>query len=260
MASLLDTIRNNSNKTLSTQMQPQVTDETQKAATLLRAKSGKAGGGGAVAQSNLGEQAAATAGATAMATEVAPAAAIQTAAIGQQESAQNQQAQAQQADIKQGMKFNTLQTKMKTDEILNQLSQGNREIDINRDAAALEQVGSNLRLSTQKYTDDLQREGEYARLDQGNRFAVEFAASVLADSGEFADQSRTNASILAGNDREFRDSVSNMDMATAYQMFNSQQAAAANTARWSSAASGVSTAAGAANTYANKPKTETTEA
>lgn len=259
MASLLDTIRNNSNKSLSTQMQPQVTDETQKAATLLRAKSGKAVGGGAVAQSNLGEQAAATSGAATIANEVAPAAALQSAAVGQQESAQAQQTQLQQSDIAQSRNFNTLQTKMKTDEILNQLSQGNREIDANRDAAALEQVGANLRLSTQKYTDNLQLEGNRARLDQGNRFELEYANSVLADSGELSAQGRANASILAGNDRQFRDSISNMDIATAYKMFSAQQAGEANTARWASAAAGVGAVAGAANTYANKP-TKTTEA
>lgn len=253
MPSLLDTIRNNSNKTLTNQMQPQVTDETQKAATLLRAKSGKSADGGAVAQSNLGEQAAAGAGATAIATEVAPAAALQSAAVGQQESAQTQQAQTQQAGIKQGMKFNTLQTKMKTDEILNQLSQGNREINANTDAASLEQVGANLRLSTQKYTDDLQREGQRARLDQGNNFDIEFGQSILDQSSEITKNSRLNNAILSQNDRDFRDSISNMDIATAYKMFNTQMAGEKTSAQWQQGAAAAGAGVAAAKAYGDKP-------
>ena len=247
--SLLDTIRNNSNKSLATQMQPQVTDETQKAATLLRAKSGKATGGGAVSQSNLGEQQAATAGASAIQNEVAPAAALQQAAVGQQESAQNQQTQLQQADIAQGRNFNTLQTKMKTNELLNDLSQGNRTLDLDKDNAALEQVGANLRLSTQKYTDDLQREGNSARLMQGNRFELALAQSILDDKGTLAASGRINSSILAADDRTFKEAMGNMDINTARALFNAQASGATSAAQWQTGAAVAGAGIGAATQY-----------
>jgi hypothetical protein len=249
MASLMDIIRNNSNQSLSGQLQPQVGDETQKAATLLRAKSGKAVGGGAVAQSNIGEQTAADQTASTMQNSIAPAAALQQTQVGQQESAQQQQSQLQQADIAQTNKFATEQTKQKTAEILNGLSQGNRQIDLNRDKASLEQVGVNLRLSNQKYTDDLQREGDRARLDNANNFSQEYARTVLNDTGDLASRGRINASALAADDRTFRTAMAGMDIQGAYNMFRTESAAESNRALWTSGAATASAGVGAYNTY-----------
>lgn len=233
MANLLDAIRGN-NQAL-TQKQG-MTDETSKLSTLLRAKSGKASGGADVAQSNLGEQQAVAQTNQTMQNQVAPQAAAQLAGAEQVQMNQQTQQAGQEQQIAQSRKFDTIQSRLKTDEILQNLERGNKELDARQQAANMEQLGQNLRLSNTQYIDNLQREGDRSRLNSAQGYQEELARTMFGESQVMLEKNLANKSILSANDRDFERSMAVMGLDTAYGMF--RQEAAGEAARGQAAAAG----------------------
>jgi hypothetical protein len=220
MANLLDTIRQNS--------QPQkvgVTDESNKLQTLLRAKSGKSVGGSGIAASNLGEQQAVVDTNTQLQSQVAPAAELQNQSLAGQQQGQQQQEQIQTAEIEQGRKFDTIQSRLKTEATLSEFERNKGQIDLNRDRARVEQLGQQIRLQDKKYTDNLQREGQKSRLDDELEFRKQLTKSTLGDSQEILEKGLKGKSVLDANDREFSKSLAQMGIDDAWSMFRSQQRA-----------------------------------
>lgn len=214
MANLLDTIRQN---------KPGVTDESQKLQGLLRAKSGKAVAGPEVASSNLGEQQAVAQSQQQIQNEVVPQAQIQEQGQRQQ-TAGIKQAESQQVQgIEQSRRFDTIENRLKTQQILNDLERNKGQIDLARDKAQLEQVGQNLRLQNKQYIDNLQREGNRARLGNQAEFQEALADSVLGDSRELLEKNLGNKSILDATDRDFQKSLTEMDVNHAYDMFKREK-------------------------------------
>lgn len=247
--SLLDAIRNNSQAM--TQGQG-VTDETSKVANLMRARTGKASTGSPIAQSNLGEQGAVATTNSTMQNQVAPAAAIQQAGLEQQQAGQQSQLAAQEQGIQQSRKFDSQQSQTKVDQILSDLERNKGTIDFQKDKAALEQVGQNLRLSNQKYVDELQREGSRMRLNDENSFAQEIARVGYGDNQKLLEKNLNNKSILKASDREFQMSMANLGLDASYQMFQNSAAGKAQAAQYTAAGSAITSGIGAYNTYQNK--------
>lgn len=227
MANLLDTIRNNT-----ATPQQGVTDETQKLQTLLRAKSGKQLGAGSVASSNLGEQAAVAQTNQQLQNQVAPQTNIQNQQLAQQQSGIQQQEQLQKAEINQTNRLDTLQTRLKTDQILKDLERSKGEIDLKRDGARLEQLGSNLRLQNKQYVDNLQREGQLARLNDDAAFRQAALQSTMGQKLEILNKTIDNNTLISANDREFKRKVAQIDVSQAYAMFNADMAAGKDQAMW----------------------------
>lgn len=220
MANLLDTIRQNNPA-----LQPGgVTDQTTNLQTLLRAKSGKAVGGSEVAASNLGEQAAVSQTNNQLQNQVAPQATIQNTAMAQQMAGQQQQERIQSSDIAQQRRFDNLQTRIKTDQLLNDLERNKGQLDMQRNKAQMEQVGINLRMQNSRYIQDLQREGTGRRLQDQNQFNEALMDSQLGANRQLLEKQLGNTSILKANDRQFRDSVAQIDINTAYDMFKNDMA------------------------------------
>jgi len=252
MANLLDTLRQNSQVG-----QQGVTDETSKLATLLRAKSGKAVGGSGVVSSNLGEQAAVAQTNQQLQQQVAPQAAIQQAGMAQQASQIQQQETQQRADIAQSRRFDTVQNKIKTDQLLKDLERNKGEIDVAKQGAQLEQLGANLRLQNKKYVDDLQREGQLARLNDDAAFREAALRSAMGNKMEIVNKTIDNNTILSANDREFKKKVAQIDIATAYNMFNADMAAGKQQAMWGGIGSLAKAGIAAYGAYSSQPSTAT---
>lgn len=231
MASLLDTIRQN-NPGLQKQG---FTNETGKLQTLLRAKSGKNVAGPAVSSSSMGEQAAVSQTNNLLQNQVAPAAELQSQQLQQQARGQEQQRQQQTAEIAQNRKFDSIETRLKTNEILADLEQKKGQLDFQRDRAALEQAGTNLRLQNQKYVADLQRAGNMSRLNNQLGFQEALVRSTLGDNQKLLETKLGNKSILDVNDREYKMAMANMDINTAYDMFKNDMAAQKQRALYSGA-------------------------
>lgn len=240
MPNLLDTIRQNS-----LPQQQGVTDETSKLQALLRAKSGKAVPGSEVAASNLGEQQAVAQGNQQIQTQVAPAIQMQQAGQEAQSAGIQQQEEQQVQQIEQTRKFDNIQNKLKTQQLLNDLERDKGRIDLARDKARLEQVGAQLRLQDKKYIDNLQREGQKARLGDSINFQESMAQSVLGSNKELLEKNLGNKSILDVNDRDFQKSLAQMGASDAYKMFKDDAKAQKERALYTGIGGLVSAGAGA---------------
>lgn len=239
MASLLDVIRQNSNKTVDPN-QAQMTDQTDLASKLLRAKSGKAVGSGDTGASNLGE-------ASAVATtqqglkQLGTQAQVQNQGVEQAAAGQQQQLDQAKSGIDQSRRFDTIQTKLQTNQVLNDLERNKGQIDLNKQKGAMEQVGNNLRLQNQQYVDNLQREGKKARLDNELEFKTQLANDVIgAKTSLFKDQMTANQ-LLDLDNNAFKKQLGNMSIDAAWGMWK-DNAKAANTRGIYSAAGGLVTA------------------
>lgn len=223
MANLLDTIRNNS--TAAATQPAGVTDQTQTVASLLRAKSGKAVGGGDIAASNLQETSAVDQTNQTLQNQVAPQAAIQQAGIEQQAMGQAQTAGIQKQEVAQNRAFNTMQNKLRTEELLAGFERDQGQLDLDRNKAQVNQFAQNLRLQNDKYVSDLQREGDRNRLNDANSFAEQYARESFDNNDELMQKKFNNISIASANDRDFQKSLAQMDIADAYSAFKAEQAA-----------------------------------
>lgn len=188
MASLLDTIRNNLASTSS--QQAGMTGQTQQAASLLNAKSGKQVAPGDVSQSNLGE-----------------ASAVDQTRLGQQQLAQQGQLQgAQIASTQQGIqqqeqagraantlqqRGNQMQNQVQTNQLMQQVSQEKATLGQAKDQAALEQIGQNLALQDKQYVDQLNNAGQMNRLNDQLNFQTSLQKSVFADNIDLLNQDIT---------------------------------------------------------------------
>ena len=207
------------------QQQPQMQDTTSGLATLLRAKSGKAVSGPATALSTQQEQAAIAQTQQAM-QPVQEAAQTQEMAQGQQQREVQQRAGQQQAEIAQSREANKMQTQLRTDQLLQELEQGRGRIDLAKYQSNLEQVGFNLRLENKEYVDNLQRQGDRARLNSRIQFEQQLALSALADNKIILEKQLGNRSVLSANDREFARRMADMGIQNAWQIINNDIKAA----------------------------------
>lgn len=225
MANLLDALKS-----------PGMADTTSQLSGLLRAKSGKAAAAPAGAVSTQQEQAAVAQTAQAM-QPVQQAAATQQAEQEQQARGLQQQVGQQQAEIQQARQANQIKTQLQTQQILQDLEQNKGKIDMARYQSSMEQLGQNLRLSNQKYVDNLQREGNRARLNDDVQFREQLARSVLQDNKNLLERQLNNKSILSANDREFSIAMAKMGVNDAWQLFRNEAKAQQGAAQWTTGAS-----------------------
>lgn len=230
---LLETIRQNNNQ-IAGQRQG-VTDETGKVAALMRARSGKQVDAPVTSSSNLGEQLAVAQSNQQMQEQVAPAAQIQNTQVETQAAGQQQQEQLQTANIAQQKRFDTKQADIKAGQILNELERGKGELDTRQYQAQMNQAAQNLRLSTQSYVDNLQREGARSRLNNEQDFRKEIAAASFGDNQELLEKKLGGQSVLDASDRQFKEAMGRMDISTAYDMFKNDMRADKERQNWAGA-------------------------
>jgi len=252
MPSLMDAIRRNQSL-LTQQQQPDMEDTGQSVAALLRAKSGKNIAAPEVAASSLGEQQAVTQGQQAV-QQVGQTAYIQQQGQQAQQTAQQQQTQLQQADIAQGRRFNALENKMKTEQLLQAAEQDKGRLDLRKNAAEVEQLVQGLRLNNNKYISDLQREGTRARLNDAASFQEEYAKAVFGNNKELVEQNLGNKKILDASNREYDKALSQMGVDQAWIMYNNARREEASRATWEGVGGVTTAAVGAYASSSNKPE------
>ena len=256
MASILDALNQNT-----AAPQAGMTGDTQKLAGLLRAKSGKAGVGPSLAGSLQQEQAA-VAETNQGLQQVNQAANIQAAGQAQQSAGMQQQQNQQMQSIDQSRQFNTKQTEMKTNQILQGLEEGRTKLDTAQFKAGLEQVGQGLRLQNKQYVDNLQREGSRARLDNELQFKEQLQRATFDDNQMLLNKNLKGKSILNANDREFNEGLAQMGVQDAYMFFRDAQKDARTQAQYAGAGALATAGIGAYGSYQdsqNKPGTGDTK-
>lgn len=250
MASLLDTLRNNMTQPAQKQG---VSDTTNLAATLQRAKSGKAVAPG-MAMSNLGEQAAVQATNAELGQAQQQG---QLAAVGAEQQAENIASQGQQqiTEVGQQRTGNQIQSRLQTNQLFNELESSGKELDLQKDRAKLEQLATNLALQDKKYVANLQQEGAKKRLNDKTAFADEVARTSLGNGLDIFKQQLGNKSIAGASNREFSKALAEMDINAAMEMAK-QSAKAQSTAQKYGALGGL---ASAGISYASRPSDSTAE-
>lgn len=206
---LLETIQQNRQKAVSEPAQ--VTDETSKIQTLLKAKSGRAPLSSDTGVSNLGEQAAVAQTNNQLA-QAAQQNQIQTQQENIAQAAQQQEQAQQKQAVAQARKFDNLQTKAKTQSILSDLEREKGGLDLEKDRARLEQASFLLSMQDKQYTDQLEAIGAKRRFDDELAFKQEMQNIAFKDSQDILKQKLGNADILSASDREFQQALSKMNI------------------------------------------------
>ena len=229
MPSLMDVIRQNSAQMTSGQdMGPP--DQTQQAANLLSAKSGKAitpgtATSGTYALSNLGEQQATQQAKQQIQNQVQPQATAQGQALTTAAEQQKQQLQTATAQVGQARRFNTLQTNLQTNQIMNDLERSKGAIDMQYNRMGVDQAATNLRLQNSAYVTQLQTEGAKARLTSQNNFQQSLAQSIFGDKLSILNATLKGQSVLDANKNTFDQAMANMSIDNANAILSSEIAA-----------------------------------
>lgn len=209
MANLFDKIQQN-RAALSAE-KPEPAEETSRIQKLLRAKTGQAVAPSETGISNIAEQVAA--GQTqAQISQLGQGMAVQQAAdtVEQAKLAQQERLQRQEAD--QARRFQTVQTRMQTNQILNDLSRDRATLDLDKDKARLEQVGFLLAFQDKKYTDKLQAVGRRRRLDDQTEFNQAMQQQTFGMELDLLKDKLGKNDILQASDRDFQIAMSNLSI------------------------------------------------
>lgn len=249
MASLQDTIRANLTgaNTPPEQQAGAATDATSSLQGLMAARGGKAMSGGAPTPrlSNVQEQ-------------------VQQNLAAQQQGQVQQQGQMQARNIEQAaasqqqavgqaeQEIDANRVEMidkfaaESERLLRDFSREGRQLNLQKDAAKLEQLGFNLRLADDKYINQLQSEGKKARLNNAANFEFELTKAVFADEQELFNSSLQFKSLMKAKDRDFQRELGEMDIETALQIATSNANAANSATLWGGVAN---TTSGAISAY-----------
>ena len=256
VASLYDTIKQGLQQ-VTAQPAP-MTDQTVQASRLLRAKSGKAVSGPEVSRVPVGEQAAVQQTQLGL-EQLRPQAALQAQQVGTAEQAQQEAAGREERQIAQSRRIDTVQNRIQTERLLNDLARDKQSLNLDKDRARLEQAGAYLALQDQQYVDRLQDEGRRARLDDKATFKEELQKSIFGDNTDLLQTQLGNRSILDANDREFRRALKNIDLATAAALVRNEIATSNEQAKWEGIGNIIGAGVQGVGAYANMPKASGTQ-
>ena len=137
------------------------------------------------------------------------------------------------------------------------MARGTREIDFQKDAAKVEQVGFQLRLSNSKYIDQVKLEGARSRLNSELAFKEALTRAVFAEQEQLFRDNFAFRRIMDANERQFEELISKMDIDLAIELATAETKGEMEAAKWSGLATAVS---GGAQAWAartpEKPKPE----
>lgn len=206
MATLLEKLKQNLGQVGGTAAPTEATGEIK---SLLAAKRGRIGPATGLQGRSLTE-AAAQQQTQEQLSQAATQATMTQQAIGQAQAEQQAEQAAREAAITGQQAESRLQTRIKTESILQGLEQGRAELSEDKRQSALEQATSLLRLQNKKYIDDLQREGDRARLQDSVRFNEELARAISAENQAMLGDWFKTKEMLDANQRDFEKRMEQM--------------------------------------------------
>lgn len=212
MANLFDTIKEN--RSLLATEKPEVEDQTLKVQKLLRAKTGREVGPAETATSNVAEQVAQGTTGTQLA-QLGSQMQMQQAGEDIEQARLAQQERLQREETDQARKFQTMQTRMETNKLLNDLSRDRGSLSLEKDKARLEQTAFLMAMQDKKYTDQLQDAGRRQRLDDQVAFNEEMQKQAFGLELDLLKDKLQKQDILSASDREFQQMLSSMSIADA---------------------------------------------
>jgi hypothetical protein len=234
--SLFDQVKQNLSK-LAQPIQPagQILGQTEAISRVSQAASGKAvpgaGGAGAPARSQQAELAVVDQ-VTRGQQELTKANQIQALAFGQQEQALKDSEEFKNrlmSDEQLAAREKYLETQRG---ILTDYSSGQRQLDLTKDKAKLEQLGFSMRLSNDKYLNELENRAKIAGLSNAISFEEELTRSIFADEEELFRNDLDFRAMIAADQRTFQDELAQMDINMALDMAGASNRALSEKQMW----------------------------
>lgn len=188
----------------------QTSGATERATQILQAKSGKQVNPTGVAQSSIGEQAAAQQAGDQLKSVIQPALQLQQASTNQQAVEQAATATNQQAGIAQTNQFNTSNYKTQLQDLMQQFNQGMGSLSTEKKQAALQQASFLLNMQNQQYVAKLQQIGQMNNLTSKQAMLDQIQNLVFGSEVGNLQTQLGQTNILQASDRQFKQVVSNM--------------------------------------------------
>ena len=116
--------------------------------------------------------------------------------------------------------------------ILSEYTTGQRQLDLNKDKAKLEQLGFSMRLSNDKYLNELQRQATMANLSDALAFEEEMYRTVFADEEELLRDDLDFRALIAADRRTFEDEVSQISLDMALDIARAENKQLAQRQMW----------------------------
>lgn len=233
---------------------------TEQAAGLLRTKlTGQDLGqaiGGEPQRSTIGEQAAV------QQTQQALGQVQQQGQIQQEQQAQQSADQIQQDILNRQQEQNTRQIKQEqfanqANSLLQDYARGQKKIQTAEDIQKIEQAAAMIRLSSKKYTDELELAGRNKRLDDDYTFKQSYYDQVFADNKRILQSKIDWDNIMAADDRKFTEELAKISLDDAVASANQAASEANDKAFWggvSGITQGAVQGSGAYQTYQNNQR------
>lgn len=234
--SLLDELRNRTARVATPAQTSPLggANQTQALSDLMAARGGKISAGGSTPRSSNLQEQAAVAQTQAELGRTAADAAQASAAVGAQARAQEVETQQQSAALDEARTARMEQYAQKADQLMQELEFGERELDLQKDAAAAEQLGFLTRLSNEKYVHQLDQAAREQMLDQQIGFESATANAVFGSEMDLLKQKLGHADILNMDENEFRQRVGEFEMDAYLEIAESRNDAANQQAMWTS--------------------------
>jgi hypothetical protein len=116
--------------------------------------------------------------------------------------------------------------------ILSDYTNNRRQLDLNKDKSRLEQLGFSMRLSNDKYLQELEREAKMANLSDAIAFEEEMYRTIFADEEELLRNDLDFRALLAADERTFRDELSQISLDMALDMSRADNKQASQRQMW----------------------------
>lgn len=211
------------------------TDQTNRARTLLAAKSGKAVAPGALAPASNVAETSAVDRTREAAAELQPAGQVAAAQMGQAEANLASRESGARADLALRQQQMQQQNSLRKNQLLADLSRDRATLNLERDKSKIEQLAHTMRLSDKKYVDMLEREGQKQRLDNDLAFKESLSKAILGSNHDLMVSSLKQGNMLNASDREFANAMAQIDLNAAISMANNEAADAKQAAMISGA-------------------------
>jgi len=151
----------------------------------------------------------------------------------QQVAATKQNQSIANAQLDQDALTKRTQTNLQTDSLLNQFEQGKESLDYNKNAAKIEQLGFNLRLSDDKYVFNLQQAGDKARLDNELSFKTQMYKEAFSAYTDLANDQASFQMIMNDDKNTFNMKMAGMKVEDALDLANDAAKQRKTAAQWS---------------------------
>ncbi len=116
--------------------------------------------------------------------------------------------------------------------ILSEYTTGQRQLDLNKDKAKMEQLGFSMRLANESYINELQNQAARANLADELQFEEELYRTIFAEEEELFRDDLDFRALLAADDRQFRDEIAQIDINAALRIAEADNRAVSEKMGW----------------------------